>query len=219
MKPIVSQPPLKRCPRCPEGQNWHPATTEYFYESQGKLISPCKECYKKAYRKPKEQLPEGYKRCIKCKEVKSLNEFPDLGSRRLAKAPPNSKTQGKRPRCKACNTKAARVYRQRPGYKHKRNPKTYRRNGLKRTYGISIEEYQALFDKQDGLCAICGKPETAILKRSGQVKNLAVDHCHESGKIRALLCSACNQAFGCMKEDPELIRALLAYAERWQAQK
>ena len=55
---------------------------------------------------------------------------------------------------------------------------------MAKRYNISVEYYRELFKKQDNLCAICNEPETAIDKRSGLVRYLAVDHSHETGKVR-----------------------------------
>lgn len=56
---------------------------------------------------------------------------------------------------------------------------------LMRLYGLTLYEYEELSDLQGGLCAICRKPP--------QKNRLAVDHCHDTGEIRGLLCSSCNQ--------------------------
>lgn len=81
---------------------------------------------------------------------------------------------------------------------------------LKR-FGISAADYNRLHDNQGGVCASCKKPETS--KRRGGVgfKRLAVDHNHATGTVRALLCAACNQALGLLKEDPDRIKSLLEY--------
>ena len=77
-----------------------------------------------------------------------------------------------------------------------------RRGQLKRLYGISPADYDALLAKQDGVCAICGKPSE---------ETLCVDHCHATGTIRGLLCRKCNIALGCNEDDPATIITSLAY--------
>ena len=62
--------------------------------------------------------------------------------------------------------------------------------GLSRRYGISMEKYNEMFEAQGGRCAICDKHQSE-LKRS-----LCVDHCHETGAIRGLLCIKCNAGIG-----------------------
>jgi hypothetical protein len=76
---------------------------------------------------------------------------------------------------------------------------------IKYLYGITVEEYNELFQEQEGCCKICGKHQTAFKRK------LDVDHCHETGKIRGLLCNRCNQALGLMKDSPENIKAMLEY--------
>lgn len=78
-----------------------------------------------------------------------------------------------------------------------------------RTFGISHAEYAELHKKQNGLCAICFKPETAT--RNGKVKSLAVDHCHDTGKIRGLLCSDCNTGIGKLKESEKILISAIQY--------
>lgn len=51
-----------------------------------------------------------------------------------------------------------------------------------------------MVEAQDGMCALCGKPES--VKRNGRVVRLAVDHCHETGRVRGLLCFGCNVSIG-----------------------
>lgn len=87
-----------------------------------------------------------------------------------------------------------------------------RRAHLKAEYGITLEFYEALLATQNGVCAVCFQVETAI--RRGTVKSLDVDHDHETGRIRGLLCSACNTALGLLKDDPLRIESLAAYIKR-----
>jgi len=83
---------------------------------------------------------------------------------------------------------------------------------MKKNYGMTVEEYHFLLDQQNGLCASCGKPERAKIR--GKLRPLAVDHNHEIGQVRGLLCSSCNSALGMLQDDPEQVRALLKYIEK-----
>lgn len=75
-------------------------------------------------------------------------------------------------------------------------PKDYvRRCHLKYAYGISLEDFAAMHDRQGGVCAICGKPETRV-HANGAVCPLHVDHDHVTGRVRGLLCHHCNIAVG-----------------------
>jgi len=80
-------------------------------------------------------------------------------------------------------------------------------------YGITTEQYDAMFLTQNGLCAICKKPEVNIDHNTKTIRALAVDHCHKTGRVRKLLCSSCNMGIGQFNHDPELIRAAAIYCE------
>lgn len=82
-------------------------------------------------------------------------------------------------------------------------------------FGITLEDYHKLHDAQGGACATCGRPETE--RRNGKIKWLAVDHCHSTGKIRGLLCAACNVGLGRFRDDPAILRAAAEYLERHAA--
>lgn len=80
-----------------------------------------------------------------------------------------------------------------------------------RRFGITRHEYAELFHRQNGVCAICAKPETAT--RNGKVKALAVDHNHTTGKIRGLLCSDCNTGIGKLKDDRNVLLSAVKYLD------
>lgn len=88
------------------------------------------------------------------------------------------------------------------------NAKAVHKN-RKRKFGITRDQFEALLESQGGVCAICRNPETAT--RQGKVKSLAVDHDHASGKIRGLLCMACNTMIGNSKERLEVLQAAILY--------
>lgn len=77
-------------------------------------------------------------------------------------------------------------------------------NGVLAEYGMDRFCYDLMFAAQKGLCKICQKPETFR-------KNLSVDHCHATRKIRGLLCVKCNAALGAFGDDIELLEAAIAY--------
>lgn len=80
-------------------------------------------------------------------------------------------------------------------------------------YGITPEQYDGMLAEQDNRCYLCKQSETAIHPRTGKIKRLSVDHCHSSGNVRRLLCSACNIGLGSFKDDPALLRAAALYLE------
>ena len=79
-------------------------------------------------------------------------------------------------------------------------------------YGISVECYIEMVQEQNNLCAICRKPETQ--RRKGKVVTLAIDYCHSTGKVRDLLCAACNTGLGLFNESVEQFENSIAYLKR-----
>ena len=88
-----------------------------------------------------------------------------------------------------------------------------------RMYGITDAEYQAMLDAQDGLCAICHRPEVAKGTRGGMAP-LAVDHDHRTEVVRGLLCLTCNNGvIGGSREDPLILLEAVRYLARsWASQ-
>lgn len=76
-------------------------------------------------------------------------------------------------------------------------------------YNITIDEYENMHEQQNGVCAICGQPENRAY--NGNAINLAVDHCHKTGKVRGLLCSRCNQALGNFQDSSKILAKALNY--------
>lgn len=74
------------------------------------------------------------------------------------------------------------------------NTEYIRVNGPEGFFNVLRSDYDAMYEKQGGLCAICGKPE--IKKNS----RMAVDHCHSTGNIRGLLCLGCNSKLGWLEK-------------------
>lgn len=79
------------------------------------------------------------------------------------------------------------------------------KNKLKRNYGLSLEQYNAMFTQQNGCCAICSRP-AAEFKR-----NLSVDHSHVDGNIRGLLCGPCNVLLGMAEESIQRLQKAILY--------
>lgn len=152
------------------------------------------------------------KKCSKCKTLKSISEFHKN----------KSKKDGYALWCKKCNNvyetarwkiknlKEVNVKRRKYNKEH---PELVRAAKLKQMFGITLADYNVMWNNQNGLCAICGKPEVAT--RNGVVKFLAVDHCHETGKIRALLCQTCNCILGYANDSVTRLMKLIDYLERY----
>ena len=126
--------------------------------------------------------------CTKCDETKPLTEFHKSKDHRY----------GVRPDCKSCVQK--RVADRWVQYK----------------YGLTDEEVQELLVKQDHKCAGCGSaaaPRMVTRQRWSKI-GLCVDHDHDTGRVRGLLCSACNSALGQVKDNPAVLMNLAGYLER-----
>jgi len=93
----------------------------------------------------------------------------------------------------------------------KKNPDACKRSDLKKRFGISLETFNAMKEKQQHCCAICGQPETAIDHRTKKLRDLAVDHNHNTGEIRGLLCTRCNTAIGLLQDDIDLLAKAISY--------
>lgn len=77
--------------------------------------------------------------------------------------------------------------------------------------GVDALRYQELLHEQRGVCAVCSQPEKSPDKASGKIRDLCIDHDHDTGAVRALLCSNCNRALGLLGDDPAVLDAAKAY--------
>lgn len=85
--------------------------------------------------------------------------------------------------------------------------KTVRKSHLKQLFNITPEEYDRKFEEQGGVCACCGSPPGK--------KRLGVDHDHETGVVRSLLCDNCNQGIGKAKESIQRLESWIAYLRKY----
>jgi hypothetical protein len=82
-----------------------------------------------------------------------------------------------------------------------------RRKALKRKYGISLEQWDELFEKQDKRCAVCQSDNPR------RTSGWALDHNHETGEVRGILCHPCNVVLGFIRDDPAVLFALEMYLQ------
>ncbi len=131
------------------------------------------------------------KSCNICKETKSLDSFykDKYGKNGLMY------------RCIECSIAIN---------KEQKVPEKLRRAHLMRNHNMSLETYNLMLEEQMGVCAICLHPESSK-HQNGKIKSLAVDHCHETGKIRGLLCLSCNIALGKLKDNVFIINSAFNY--------
>lgn len=76
---------------------------------------------------------------------------------------------------------------------------------LKKYYGLTLDEYFQQLESQSYRCYICEKHQTEVQRP------FHIDHCHTTGKLRALLCSQCNVAFGMLRESPRVMQRMIEY--------
>jgi hypothetical protein len=135
------------------------------------------------------------KKCTKCGEEKSLDEFFNRDSK---------VRDGKNSHCKVCERLKIDEWR-------KNNTDTLRkierRAHLKRNFGITVEQYDELLHKQNECCAICDRHASEFRTR------LAVDHDHHTGRIRGLLCTTCNHRLIGRHRNAALLRKMADYVE------
>lgn len=125
-------------------------------------------------------------------------------------------------KCVDCYNKHMRAYRakNRPKWRalhqswKSRNPEKARNSGLRRYYGIDIDQYNKMLESQGGVCKICSRRPFGTRKQS---MVLHVDHCHATGVVRALLCHQCNIGIGKFQDNPSLLRKAASYLEEHQS--
>jgi len=103
--------------------------------------------------------------------------------------------------CKPCGRLISRAW----AHKQPVNTDKNRNKAYLFKYGLTLEEYNALLDAQEGLCAICKEPQAN--------RPLVIDHNHITNRVRALLCIGCNSGIGCFKEDPATLFKAIAYLQ------
>jgi hypothetical protein len=131
------------------------------------------------------------KTCTKCGKFKSLAEFwRKAGS-----------SDGRRPMCSECGQAYNKVYAK------QQSRQTRRKSRLLREYGLSSESFAELLESQGGGCAICDAEVNA------RDRYMCVDHDHESGQRRGLLCVRCNWALGYFRDSVDLLKKAITYLE------
>lgn len=134
--------------------------------------------------------------CTKCKQEKSLIEFGEYIS-----------TCGRGPyyqsQCIECRGKVNYHY----------DPDIWRNYQYQKKYGITLAQFELMLKSQNGVCAICGQPET-FKGRGGKITPLSIDHDHKTMRIRGLLCRRCNSFLGHIKDDPEILEKGAAYLRK-----
>ncbi|WP_416964423.1 endonuclease VII domain-containing protein [Streptomyces sp. Agncl-13] len=179
---MANEEGVKRCSRC--GESKPRAAFAGNKSIPDGLQAYCRECSAEYYRQRQEAkgrtvrekvpVPPGHKHCRGCNEVRPHSDW-----HRKTSAP-----DGLASRCKACKATVGPA------------------GHLRRKYGITEAERDAMVASQMGLCVICLKAPA-----------VHVDHCHETGRVRGVLCFNCNSAIGKLGDDPDAVRRAAAYLE------
>lgn len=130
--------------------------------------------------------------CTECKVRKSLSEFNQ-----------GEGVKNTISKCRECTSTLAIVARH--ALSEDRKLAAYIRK-----YGLTVDDYKAMLKAQNYVCAICKRPEQRRA-RSGAITRLVVDHDHETGKVRALLCFKCNVGVGAFSDDIEIVEEVFKY--------
>ena len=121
--------------------------------------------------------------CTKCGQAKPLEGFP---KRKTGK-------NGRRKECQECFSSL-----------YPKKPNSHRRGHLMRTFGLTLEAYDALLERQGYTCALCDH-------KHGDGGSLCVDHNHQTNEVRGLLCRNCNRALGYFGDSPGRLAKALSY--------
>ena len=213
----MSRSSCKRCPKCGETKDRSGFPT---CKTRGDgLNSRCKACVKKYQASIAGTTDPGdSKVCTGCKSQLPIDQFYRNAAKR----------DGRSEYCKTCKTGICKrlqvdtpptlictrcketkpsdsFYLNQLG-KHRRSLecKSCQRSGsMKRRYGITLEQFDELVRCQNGGCRICGSRPPGV--------TLVVDHCHQTGAIRGILCGYCNTGLGFFKDNPDLCKAAENY--------
>jgi hypothetical protein len=132
------------------------------------------------------------KKCTRCGEHKPRSDF----------YPHAVAKNGVSAWCKQC-TRQATLDRQK---RDKESVKLInRRARLKRSFGMTVQQYDEMLDAQGGCCALCGSDFP------GGRGRFVVDHCHDTGRVRGLLCNLCNVGLGALRDSPQLLQKAIHY--------
>lgn len=140
----------------------------------------------------------GEKYCPRCYAVKPLSAFTVRKTGKRAGHPVSY--------CKAC-----KVIRQQLRYDNRTYERVVRPYQLRKKYGITPEDYEAMLRAQNGVCAICGVSGGASARGTN---TFSVDHDHVSGAVRGLLCNTCNRALGLFKDNVAVLESAIQYLKR-----
>lgn len=146
------------------------------------------------------------KYCCKCEQTKLFTDFYKDTSKK------DKVTSYCIPCCKEKRQKkyTANLQEEKQKLKnyYKKNKEKAKEYYLSKTYGLEKQEYERMFEEQEGKCAICGTHHSRLNR------GLFVDHCHSSEQVRGLLCQFCNTLLGMAQDDSKILQKAIKYLEK-----
>lgn len=196
----------KRCTGCLQTK----PPDDFYRQAPSGHQSRCKECTlakargDRAERRKARVQPSGpdtitHKHCSRCHLVKTLDKFHNQKDRK----------DGKQRHCKECSKELIREAWRDPSRRAHQSFLTWRKN-IKRLYGMVPADYDRMFARQDGRCAICRKSIEECGNRHAWV-HFHIDHDEATGHVRGLLCHQCNLGIGHFRHATDLLIAAIDY--------
>lgn len=145
------------------------------------------------------------KPCIHCNIVKPLSDF--YKDRR--------KLDGVLGSCKSCVSSKEKLAYKRKKENNKLKIRELKNTQLQRLYGVSIDTVETKHKEQDGCCAICNTPILLFGDLTTKYQIACVDHNHQTGAVRGLLCNKCNRGLGFFNDNASLLKDASQYLEKY----
>jgi hypothetical protein len=201
-----------------------PLTDEQATKEKRSSYRACKKCLYDRIKAKRLEDPERFKELRK--KYRFLERHPNIETLHCSKCKIDKKVLEfnksmlniRSPYCRECSRAAVKAHHSKEESKQKhrdwynRHYRDRARNGnYQKAYGISLDDYNRILLDQNNVCAICKK--TQIKSARNHDNYLAVDHCHETGKVRGLLCNKCNQGLGLFDESIELFSTAMKYLQ------
>lgn len=160
---------------------------------------------------PRLDLSSGFKHCRQCDQRLPLEHFSKS----------SSTVHGYQTYCRKCSYARFKTYAEKPENKarfnkrlreaRKKNPEIFRDYDLRSRMKLEPGTYQRMYDAQNGKCAICAGARLS----TGKFR-LHIDHCHDTGIIRGLLCHNCNVGIGNLRHDENIMHRAIDYLKKHQ---
>lgn len=174
----------KQCTQCGEVRELSLFNKNKRVKRDGKTAK-CKSCISANFKKNYREDPEKYLSRAENYKNNNLEKHKERSKKYYHRTKEKDKLRKQDPRVKA----------------------QIKDRNLRKTYGITLEDYNGMFIKQEGRCFCC------VVHQVELTKSLFVDHNHSTGKVRGLLCHSCNAAIGLVGEDIEVLKNIIGYLE------